>query len=163
MRVENKNIINFDKNSPDKKNQSKTRTNNKETQESSPLKTGLKVAKKLISTAATLASPLRPSATTVSLSLAARLLNKSENQEIKPQSTESLLTHDKKMQTKQPGIYFIGGFQLFSSSPFGNGIKDMSEEIEGARYFKWGQKQAILDDISTVSYTHLTLPTICSV
>ena len=44
-------------------------------------------------------------------------------------------------------------------------VPDAAAELEAARFFAWARRERIFIQIIlyTVSYTHLTLPTICSV
>jgi len=131
----------------------------------SVLKTGAKVAKKIISTAATLAKPFGPTPTTVSLSLAARLLSESNKNDQAEQDSIQVAELQKNQDNqstkliKKPGIFFIGGFQLFSSTPFGNGIKDMSNSMEdlndGPNIARNNQVSEVINELRTESHTEL--------
>lgn len=47
---------------------------------------------------------------------------------------------------KKPAIIFIEGFSLFGLSN-GDGIKDMADNLPGAKRFSWNEKESILDEI----------------
>ena len=118
-------------------------------------KSGLSSIKSLVKKAANVAKHVDSSPVSLSISAAAKLLASSksdEKAEAKPEvkkSQEVPATIFKKSKGKinKPGLFFIGGFQLFSSTPFGNGVKDMSESIKGAKYFGWNDKAAIKEEI----------------
>lgn len=63
----------------------------------------------------------------------------------------ALKIHRRKFgQTKEPGIYFISGFDWFgASSVKGNydGIRDMAEAVEGADHYAWDEQEKIIQDI----------------
>jgi hypothetical protein len=147
-------------------------------------KSGLKMAKGVIKTAAKVAVPFGPPSVSLSLSAAAKLLGsqnsdenstapiEAEKSEKKQDDIKKTMTYEKpkdlkkeeklekikevkkvnlqktKGTSKKPGVFFIGGFQLFSSSLLGDGVKDMSNAMKGAEYFDWDQKSDILEEIS---------------
>ncbi|MBL7664081.1 MAG: hypothetical protein JNM93_03020 [Bacteriovoracaceae bacterium] len=50
----------------------------------------------------------------------------------------------------KPAIFFVGGLELFSSDILSGsykGIKDMSEYVNGARYYGWDQKSEMIEEI----------------
>ena len=64
---------------------------------------------------------------------------------------KALKIHGKKFgKMEKQGIYFVSGFDWFGASLIkGNydGIRDMADAIEGAKYFSWDQQEDIIEDI----------------
>lgn len=59
--------------------------------------------------------------------------------------------HSKKFgETKEPGIFFMSGFDWFGAgSVKGNydGIQDMSEAVDGAQKFAWDEQDKVIEEI----------------
>lgn len=47
---------------------------------------------------------------------------------------------------RKPAVFFIGGLELFSMTDYG-GIKEMAENVKGARFYSWDQKEDMVREI----------------
>ncbi|MBD66361.1 MAG: hypothetical protein CME62_14215 [Halobacteriovoraceae bacterium] len=79
-----------------------------------------------------------------------------EAKKLEESKKESMIEKAHKIHAKKfgelakPGVYFISGFDWFGAGSIkGNydGIKDMSEAIDGAKHYSWDQQEEIIADI----------------
>lgn len=48
---------------------------------------------------------------------------------------------------EKPAVFFIGGFEMIGTSLLGDGLKDMTDAIDEARYYEWDQKGEMIEQI----------------
>lgn len=47
----------------------------------------------------------------------------------------------------KPAVFFIGGVSIFDADFMGNGLKQMTDAIDAARFYDWDQKDEMIDQI----------------
>lgn len=65
----------------------------------------------------------------------------------KTESVSKIIPKKAPEKIDKPAVFFIGGVSIFDADFMGNGLKQMTDAIDTARFYDWDQKTEMVDQI----------------